>query len=286
MENQLLFLAILGLVPIALATSSGYSVEQTILIVYPDGSVEIKQWLDVYEPPREIVIQLLGRPIYVEIYTGSQSIAPNMSDNKVSILALGNYVNLTYITMDLTMKINKTWVLSYSAPYSTVVILPSGAIPVDVEPKNFEVVYVENSIGLLFPAGNIAIKYIIVPTPLQQTKSVSEVTNQNSTIPLAQVLGYAVPIALGASALMGIAMLRRRSRKLPIALDDIDKRIIETLQRYGEMTARDLVDKLGIPKSTLYRRLNKLKELGLIETRVIHGVTMYRLRGRIELTKR
>ncbi len=281
MVNKLLLLAILSLVSIALTTSSGYSIEQTILVVYPDGSVEVKQWIEVSEPPREIVIRLLGKPIYVEAYVGNQSVAPNISGDKISIPAFESYVNLTYITMDLTKKINETWVLSYSAPYNTVVILPSGAIPIDIEPKNFEVVYVEKSIGLLFPPGSVVIKYVAIPSALQETKPISETTtNQNSaTTSLLSALGYAAPIALGASALVGIALLRRRSRRLPIALDDIDRRIIEALQRYGEMTARDLIDRLGIPKSTLYRRLNKLRELGLVEARVVRGVTVYRLRG-------
>ncbi len=289
MEHKLLLLAILSIASIALTVDSNYSVEQTILIVYPDGSVEVKQWIEVLEPPREIVIQLLGKPIYIEAYTENQSIAPNISGDRIFLLALGRYVNLTYITMDLTKKINETWVLSYNAPYSTVVILPSGAIPIDIEPKNFEVVYVEKSIGLLFPPGNIVIRYIVIPSLLQQkqeTKPINEVTNQNPATSLTNVLSYSIPIALGVGALIGIAMLRRKSRKLPSALDDIDKRIIEALQRYGEMTARDLMDRLGIPKSTLYRRLNKLKELGFVESRVIRGVTVYRLRERLEPAER
>ncbi len=65
---------------------------------------------------------------------------------------------------------------------------------------------------------------------------------------------------------------------VPGELDERDQTILEALRRLGEATAAMLVKETGIPKSPLYRRLKRLEEAGVIESRRLRGKTYYRLR--------
>lgn len=64
----------------------------------------------------------------------------------------------------------------------------------------------------------------------------------------------------------------------PGELDERDQAILEALKRLGEATASMLVKEAGIPKSPLYRRLRRLEEAGIIESRRVKGKTYYKLR--------
>ena len=50
-----------------------------------------------------------------------------------------------------------------------------------------------------------------------------------------------------------------------IVLDKIDLDILRSLQENSRASIRDLSSKLGIPKSTIYYKIKKLEELGVIK---------------------
>ncbi len=94
------------------------------------------------------------------------------------------------------------------------------------------------------------------------------------------VIAFVILALLAASA---IVLYRRRDRRLgePLlsdALDERDKVILSLLEERGEMTAAEISEASGIPKSPLYRRLKRLVEEGYIEARRAAGKTVYRLR--------
>jgi uncharacterized membrane protein len=96
-------------------------------------------------------------------------------------------------------------------------------------------------------------------------------------------------LVLGALALLAIAgalLLRARrgaSRLVEVAtveeaLDERDKLILETLKNVGEATAPTLQKATGIPKTPLYRKLEKLEKMGLIESEWRGGAKVYRVK--------
>ncbi len=66
----------------------------------------------------------------------------------------------------------------------------------------------------------------------------------------------------------------------PSELDERDQAILDALKRLGDATASMLVKETGIPKSPLYRRLKRLEEAGMVESRRVKGKTYYRLKKR------
>jgi uncharacterized membrane protein len=61
-------------------------------------------------------------------------------------------------------------------------------------------------------------------------------------------------------------------------LDERDRLILETLKNMGEVTAPTLQKATGIPKTPLYRKLEKLEKLGLIESKWRGGVKVYKVK--------
>lgn len=61
-------------------------------------------------------------------------------------------------------------------------------------------------------------------------------------------------------------MAREESR--PLALDEIDRRILEELQRDGGLSNLDLAERVGLSPSPCSRRVKALEDSGVIERRV------------------
>jgi Lrp/AsnC family transcriptional regulator len=51
-------------------------------------------------------------------------------------------------------------------------------------------------------------------------------------------------------------------------VDKLDKRILELLQKNGELTAAEIADKVGLSKAPCWRRICKLQESGVIKQTV------------------
>ncbi|ESQ24599.1 MAG: IclR helix-turn-helix domain [uncultured Acidilobus sp. OSP8] len=85
-------------------------------------------------------------------------------------------------------------------------------------------------------------------------------------------------IVVGAAAGAAAAVLRRRGGAGPAeALDDRDRAILSAISRLGgEATASQVMNETNIPKSPLYRRLDKLVRLGYLEEVMKGNTKVYR----------
>lgn len=54
----------------------------------------------------------------------------------------------------------------------------------------------------------------------------------------------------------------------PVSLDDLDRRILEELQRDGGLTNLELAERIGLSPSPCSRRVKALEESGVLERRV------------------
>ena len=60
-------------------------------------------------------------------------------------------------------------------------------------------------------------------------------------------------------------------------LDDRDKAILELLAKEGPLGVSEVARRLGISKSTAWRKLQKLVDMGLVERIVVNGTPLYRV---------
>ncbi len=193
------------------------------------------------------------------------------------------------------------------------VFLPRGTALTYVT-GNPDINFMNGSIVLLFSKpGTYSIEYAVIP-PTQTTAATSstahssvitgsessstQITTQsfethsstssrssNSTSPQQQLSQYLPFIGLAVAAAAAVAfMLIKSLRRRPAitepevtsGLDDRDLAILSALAG-GELSLSDIARKVGLNKSVVWRRVNRMMREGYLERRVVKGRTMYRL---------
>jgi len=279
----LLFLILLISISIVIYAyaEEDYSIENTILEVYGDGSVQVTYIIKVDNPPVNITVDLLGNPLYVECLASETPIPVDVNDLKTSFLAPDTDINLTYVTSELTSKSGEEWMLKYSLNRPSMVILPEDAFVYDISPENFDVTIIDSKVAIELPAGSVSIRYVIYPnvqpTPTPPTQPGIGGVNLGS---LGTILLIGIPIVIVIVLVAYFLKMRGSSSISSVmeSLDERDKTILNLLKDHGELTAKDIMNISGIPKTPLYRRLNRLREAKLIEAVKKGGIVYYRLR--------
>ena len=264
--------------------SAGYA-GYCVVRVYADGGVMLEYRLSVDVAPASITLSVPRDAVYVSVSDGGDP-APYHYDEARGLLSFTTFtgrVAVRVYTLGLTSKEGAIWRLQLGAvDLETLLALPGEALVVSVEPRDFSVRLVNNTLHLVFkPGSTVRVEYTLVPVaqPASQPGQVAPTTTPTTWLLL--VLG-----ALALLATAGVLVLRARrtaSRLVEVAtveevLDERDRLILETLRSAGEATAPALQKATGIPKTPLYRKLEKLGKLGLVESEWRSGAKVYRLR--------
>ncbi len=286
MRRRLYLISIVILSIILLISSYrvyGYNIDSTIITVYEDGSVMITQTIAASSPPEDIELTLLGTPVYIEANSFGTPIPVEVSAGTAHLTSPGEKVTVRYVVADLTNKVGEDWILSYTSPYPTIVILSENIMMYEISPENFDVMLVNDTVAFVFQPGPVEIKYVLIPQVPDGTSTPPPQPPYNQFL-----IGFWPLIIIAVIIILAVAIyfLSRGSRSKREAddiyksLDSRDNKILTTLSKYGELTARELIDRTKIPKTPLYRRLRKLIDLGLIESVSRAGVVYYRIKSR------
>jgi MYXO-CTERM domain-containing protein len=246
--------------------------------------------LSVEGAPANITLRVPRDAIYVYVSDGGDP-APYSYDETRGLLSFTTFsgrVAVRVYTLGLTSKEGAIWRLQLgTVDLETLLALPGEALVVSVEPRDFSVRLVNNTLHLVFkPGSTVRVEYTLIPTtqPAPPPGQVAPTTTPTEGTPITWLLP-----ALGALALLAVAgalLLRARrtaSRLVEVAtveeaLDERDRLILETLKNMGEATAPTLQKATGIPKTPLYRKLEKLEKMGLIESEWRGGVKVYKVK--------
>jgi uncharacterized membrane protein len=280
MPKIILYIWLLTLLLFTVSVSSvssqdTYTHKNSYLIIYEDGSVLIIDEYEVFNPPQDITLKLLGNPIYIEAYSGGNPIPLDIQNSYVSLTALGTDLQIKYIVTNLTSKVGEEWTFSLVSEHPVYLLFPEDAMIVDIQPSNYDVSIINNSLALFIQPGSINIKYILVPKVSVGGEPGQPVFETDLLWPILAVILLAVLLIL---------LFKKKLKSKPKMsvtyeeLDNRDKKILSILAKHGELTARELIEKTGIPKTPLYRRLRRLEASGYIDTITRSGITYYRLR--------
>ncbi|MFZ8793251.1 MAG: helix-turn-helix transcriptional regulator [Acidilobaceae archaeon] len=268
--------------------SAGYT-GYCVVRVYADGGVMLEYRLSVEGAPANITLRVPREAVYISVSDGGDP-APYSYDEARGLLSFTTFtgrVTVRVYSLGLTSKEGAIWRLQLGAvDLETLLALPGEALIVSVEPRDFGVRLVNNTLHLVFkPGSTVRVEYTLIPAtqPAPPPGQVAPTTTVKEA-PTTWLL-----LALGALALLaaaGALLLRARrgaSRLVEVAtveeaLDERDKLILETLKNVGEATAPTLQKATGIPKTPLYRKLEKLEKMGLIESEWRGGAKVYRVK--------
>lgn len=134
-------------------------------------------------------------------------------------------------------------------------------------------------------AGAYELGFLMLPRTEAETSTVMPGTQPSPPAGGAGMFNTLVLILVGvaAVALLGYFIMRRRLEKAPEieplleqGFDERDKAILRTLSK-GEATLSELSKTIGLNKSVIWRRLERLRELGYVEKGYSRGKSIYRL---------
>ena len=193
--------------------------------------------------------------------------------NKDIFIDLENSSRITVIfqTPALTSKKGAIWNFSinYDAD-TTYVTLPPGSVMVGVSETPDKVVKIGDSLSLTFSKGNVWICYMpIMPSNLSQSSPAqpskpSAQEGKTGTVLTFNFIYILIPVIIALAALLLYQRGKRKSGS--DQLDSDEKAILdELMRRGGSMYQSELVKVLGLPKTTVWRKINRLSEKGLIK---------------------
>ncbi|RLG75310.1 MAG: hypothetical protein DRO23_04330 [Thermoprotei archaeon] len=273
---SLFFLSLFLLICIVTCTVKCQTVGVEVLIeVYSDGLAKVTYIVKAANPPQDLTLPLFASPMYVEAFAEETPLTVEYNETHVFLTALSKEVKITYYTSGLTEKTGEEWCFEVNSPWTVTVMLPENALIFDMKPEDFELVLINDKPGFIFKQGNVLIKYIITPEITTPKPALTPTPEQ----PYISPTFIAIAVFTVTALLLAILYIRRRRKPRSIVeLDERDNKILTVLSKHGEMTAYELIDKTGIPKTPLYRRLKRLEKLGYIESVVKAGRTIYRLK--------
>jgi len=210
-------------------------------------------------------------------------------------------VRISYYTQTLTFKKGKIWAVNITSPYCVKLTLPPNSTVIYFSAVPEEVSVEGDSLSLVFSPGTILVKYIftyLAPPPEEkpsapppggeegaeanvtereapqaynatQAANVTageEETPRPSGLPSTHLMLLALAAALIAAVIAAARLLRRGP--LPyhaLELSEEEVEILEALRRMGGGAFQSELQRvLNMPTTSLWRRLRRLREKGLV----------------------
>ena len=215
----------------------------------------------------------------------------DLNNSILTVYTMNSTVSTIVYTVKLAEEDGILWRVQVDTNIPTVIVLPEGS-GISSFSSGGSVEVVDGKLAVRFQDPGVhTVEYLYAPeeavtiaptltsTP---TTATSPATHAQPTLPWAgpETLVEILIAVLVASAAVAYYVFRRR-RKTEVEpvvsdriLDERDRAILNALDRYGQMTLADLSKAAGLHKSTVWRRVRKLRELGLVEVRTVSGRTL------------
>lgn len=150
------------------------------LIVDPTGYVKVIEVVDLDNYSVVNVVPLLAKDVDALIVVDGKGnpLPYNLNGSYLEILGNSSMANITYYTASLTSKMGEVWSLRFNSNVSAKIVLPEGAIIVDLSDIPLEIA--KNYI--VMPPGNVSVSYIL-PPPSNTETATSSTSSSNLTVP-------------------------------------------------------------------------------------------------------
>jgi uncharacterized membrane protein len=180
---------------------------------------------------------------------------------------------MEYDTIALTRKDGPVWTLKIDLDAQGRILLPDGAVVTYVTDRPTSIEAADGRPVLSLARGLWEISYVI---PIQATTTTSGISTTTSTTSIPIVLTPSLAI-VGVTGIVIVLLVvglviffRRRSRFLSEPLSPADSQMLQLIDsRGGRMFESELRDALGLPKTSVWRRVKKLEKMGLVRTRKV-----------------
>ena len=239
--------------------------------LFSDGWAHVEITEQVSSQEKNLILALPTDSYEYLIVMNENSIILNYTTvGKNLFVELENSSRITAIfqTQALTSKKGAIWNFSigYDADIAYVT-LPPGSVMVGVSEVPDRVMKKGDSLSLVFKKGSLWVSYMMPVQPISQTQpsrpSSSEERGKTGTALVPNPLYILFPVVIAFATLL--LYIKRKKRHGSEELDPDEKVILnELMRRGGSMYQSELVKVLGLPKTTVWRKINRLSEKGVI----------------------
>ena len=243
--------------------AKAYVLTSTTVDVSSDGYAKVTSSIAFNSTEGALVIQTLALPdAYSIVATDAGNSAVPFSLNGsalvLNVLVKSSPITLTYSTPLLTAKSGAIWTLNMTVQASAEVVLPVNASLVNINRFPSKTSSIGNRIHMTLGNGTWSMEYFVSPA--------GTTTGQGGGGLSWQVLLIGAAAAVVAVAVAVALFLRRR--RGPVILRPDDEKILAFVKsRGGRVYASDIVNSLGMPKSSVWKALRRLEANGIIKTR-------------------
>lgn len=262
-------------------------------VLYPDGRANIKivcnvtgkEFLELrleegYSDETITVFSESGIPLPYVLEPDGRIIINTSYLNNVTIeyeAVVGNIIAEVQVNVrinplgpaDVILPLNSALLYFSGSPQITTVSDPTG--------KQFYIVLSYDR------AGTYELSFLLLPKTEVPTSTPSPSPSQPTESAGIYNIFILLLVGLTTAALLGYFIIRRGLKKtheieplLEYGFDERDKAILRALSS-GEATLSDLSKSIGLNKSVIWRRLERLRELGYVEKGYSRGKSIYRL---------
>jgi len=303
-------LLIFSLAPF-LSASQPFRSSSVSVKLYRDGSALVtEEYVLPNATTGEVELLLIAEP--------DPSIPPTVTDeedlplpftlegNVVRVLAVNTSIlKAMYVTQDLTSKSGAVWSVKVLSPGKADILLPPEATIVYMSHVPELVDITDEGLYLSFKvSGEIEVQYALevkvevkAPPPANLTPSEAKAEVETKAeeqerppsvkptpyVPPLELKGgelllYVAALLVVAILLLGLYMLVSKPKKIA-GLRPEEEMILDLLRaRGGEAYQYEIVRELGLPKTTAWRIVMRLKEKGFIDVEKRYGMNYLRLR--------
>jgi len=222
------------------------------ITVYEDGSVHVVHKVPV-EPPGVVIVELVGTPSYLLVAESDGKPLPfNLTGRVLTTFTLeSREVVVVYDVEDLAIETEGVWRLELPDLDARIVLeLPNGTVVVYVDPLPAAIESTDGGLKLEFDEGPVTVEYFVYVEEKPQR-----------TIP---AIMYAIPLIV--ILVVVTAVVLRLRHKPPVPLTEEEEAIVRFVKaRGGRAYQSEIRDYLGLPTTTVWRRIKRLEELGIVE---------------------
>lgn len=291
----------LGRLPLLLSLLAGLALASppqplAVVTLHEGGLARV----DYYAPTRgnvSITIPLLGTPdealgiIVVNEWGEPLAYGVNETVSAIFVACLEcNLVRASYYTHELTLKVGATWIFNLTVPCRLRLVLPENATVTYLSRLPDNVYTSAQRLVLEFIPGQVSVKYVVtyVPPPQPDQPQAQQPSGEQAQPPsrattqpqapqqptqqpwqplLGPTLLYAF-IAVAVALIATVALLTVRKRRGVPRLAELSEEevaVLEALRRMGGGAFQSELHKaLGMPATSLWRRVKKLERLGRV----------------------
>jgi len=241
-----------------------------VYTLYPGGVLTLT--ITMAATPPETCIKLLDTPLLGQVYAyGPQGkpIPATVEGSKLCVYPLENGSSQIVVEMVLQSVepvANNTVEIELHPAYRATLYLPQNSTLLGVSPSSgWAIRSWGNGLVIDLSPGNYTL-IISLPTPMRGLTAITHTTKTEERGPSVNPL-YAAYIAAALIAL-AIALRLTRSRRAREEMEyPVNGRDIEILSAVaqGAKSLSEIAKRIGVSKSTVWRRVQRLEKLGLLE---------------------